>query len=112
VDDSLDQRNLTDHADYGDFDEDEELHHSNNDDAMNDFDDFEEGEHAAADDDFGDFDDGFQEPTVEVVEDSTASLTPQLPPTSPFVVSSLSTSINSSAIVILIVPCHILQLQR
>ncbi|KAJ9214660.1 hypothetical protein DTO166G4_3716 [Paecilomyces variotii] len=66
--------------------EDEEPPHGDNDDAsMNDFDEFEEGE-AAADDDFGDFDDGFQESLVEAVEEeSTAPLTPQLPPASPFV---------------------------
>lgn len=81
--------------------EDEEPPHGDNDDAsMNDFDEFEEGE-AAADDDFGDFDDGFQESLVEAVEEeSTAPLTPQLPPASPFVVSSLSTSINLSAMAI------------
>lgn len=83
------------------IEEDEEPHHGDNDEAsMNDFDEFEEGEQAEADDDFGDFDDGFQEPIVEAGEESPAVLTPQLPPASPFVVSSLSASINLSAMII------------
>ena len=44
-----------------------------------DFDDFAEEQEGMGDDDFGDFDDGFQGPSEDVAEETTATPPPQSP---------------------------------